>query len=502
MTASTVVACSSNGVGSTSTTSSTESGKAPGKEAPKKIKLVISNSGGWKFPQGTDENNNPYIKYVREKTNLNVEIIAPPGEGYAEKVNAIMSSGDLPDLIKLNSQLFTRYLGQKAFQPLNELLDKYGQELKKHIPEDAWKNVTFDGKIYAVPTLSETPGNVLMYARKDWLDKLGLKEPKTLDEFTKVMEAFATKDPDGNGKQDTMGTTIAGYTGSNGGSRTDPFFGAFGVQPSIWMEKNGKLVYSSTLPEVKEALTYLSGLFKDKWLDQEWALNKEKNIWEKISSGKIGIYPALWHETRSAMLTSKQNDPNANWIPLQLPTGKNGESSTGASALVGGYNAIPVNSKNAESVIKMLNFIIGEGHRDLYLGFENDIWTMKDGKVVTNFDEHNKHVYRLMLAQMVIPMNSPVVRSRLDSLGMEFRLNENIGIIEKHLIPNKYLGLSTPSMDKHGANLKKLEEESFTKFIMGVLPMSDFDKFVEQWNREGGSEITKEVNDWYVKSKK
>ena len=32
---------------------------------------------------------------------------------------------------------------------------------------------------------------------------------------------------------------------------------------------------------------------------------------------------------------------------------------------------------------------------------------------------------------------------------------------------------------------------------MGETPISDFDKFVAQWEQLGGSEIQAEVNEWY-----
>jgi putative aldouronate transport system substrate-binding protein len=31
---------------------------------------------------------------------------------------------------------------------------------------------------------------------------------------------------------------------------------------------------------------------------------------------------------------------------------------------------------------------------------------------------------------------------------------------------------------------------------MGAAPVDEFDKFVDQWRKLGGDEITKEVNDW------
>ncbi len=48
-----------------------------------------------------------------------------------------------------------------------------------------------------------------------------------------------------------------------------------------------------------------------------------------------------------------------------------------------------------------------------------------------------------------------------------------------------------------GAYLKKLEDETFAKIIMGELPPEAFDEFVSQWKANGGEEITKEINAWW-----
>ena len=51
----------------------------------------------------------------------------------------------------------------------------------------------------------------------------------------------------------------------------------------------------------------------------------------------------------------------------------------------------------------------------------------------------------------------------------------------------------TETMEKKWTNLKKKEDEIFLKIIIGEAPLDAFDTFVEEWNAEGGAEITEEV---------
>ena len=53
----------------------------------------------------------------------------------------------------------------------------------------------------------------------------------------------------------------------------------------------------------------------------------------------------------------------------------------------------------------------------------------------------------------------------------------------------------TETMETKWANLKKMEEETFAKIIMGKADISEFDTFVENWKKQGGDQILKEINE-------
>jgi 3,4-dihydroxy 2-butanone 4-phosphate synthase/GTP cyclohydrolase II len=64
----------------------------------------------------------------------------------------------------------------------------------------ALDSATFGGKLAATPnTGSSMDGAPLIWIRQDWQDKLSLKAPATIDELTALIDAFTTKDPEGNG---------------------------------------------------------------------------------------------------------------------------------------------------------------------------------------------------------------------------------------------------------------------------------------------------------------
>lgn len=463
-----------------------------GKRTPS-ISIVIS-SLGMTFPAGMDENDNRYLNYIEKQTGLDIQVNTPPPEVYNEKLDVVMSSGNLPDLLHVYEPVwFDSYVKQGAFQPLDELIDQYGPHLKQKIPAEIWDRVKYGGKIYAVPSLNEVTGVELMYARKDWLDRLGLKPPKTLDEYYKVIRSFTLDDPDGNGKQDTTGLTFTTNLG-----RSSPFFGAFGTQLNTWFKRDGRLVNGNVLPETKEALGFLSRLYQEGLLEREFPLNLQANLFEKIENGKVGLFSATWYDTRGPIAANMKKDPNARWIPLEYPTGPRGEKGVYGKDIIRGYNVIPAGSANAAEVIKLLDFIASD-YKTLKLGFENEIWWWQDGAIVTDFARHDENLYRGIYQSLVDVPDEVLFKERLDSLG-NFNLYNNIQTINQNIIPNAFYGIPTPAMGNYSKKLDKLED-TFEKIILGIEPLDAFDQYVELWKKEGGDEITKEVNHWYDKQK-
>ncbi|WP_324254104.1 extracellular solute-binding protein [Paenibacillus sp. 1001270B_150601_E10] len=452
---------------------------------------VVINDLGLEFPDGMNENQNPYVEEIRARTNLNVQFVLPLASVYEEKLNVYMSQEKRPDMLHVyNPVWLDRYMKAGELIPLDDLLKEHGQELLKKIPKEAWKQVTYEGHIYAIPSLHEIKGVELMYARNDWLDRLGLKPPTTLEEYAEVIRAFKEDDPDGNGLQDTTGLILTENLG-----RSAPFFGAFGTQLDSWIVRDGRLAYGSLVPEAKEAIAFLRKLYQEQLLDQEFPLNRHRNLESKVVEGTVGLFSAAWYDTRGMIAESKRRNPHAEWIVLNYPTGPDGANGVYSEDLIRGYNVIPTGTKRAAEVIQLLNYIAGDGAKVLKLGFENQVWQMIDGKIKTNFEEHDKHLYR-GIYQSLVNLQDPVLdKQRLDSLG-NYQLHDNLKYIEQHLILNAFQGMPTPAMNR--LSMKPMDlYERFVRIIVGVDALDAFDQVAEEWLDSGGREVTREVNAWY-----
>lgn len=169
--------------------------------------------------------NNGFTKYLEEKSGVKIDFVFFSGAAseYSQQL-ALMCSAQqkLPDVIlgfDLGHYVMNQYGEDGYFLDLTEYIDKYGKNYKKAIEtlreEDAEiaeyvekKSInTNDDAIYGLVRVLCTASDDLqsmMHINKNWLDKLGLAMPTTIEELRNVLKAFATKDPNGNGKPDEI----------------------------------------------------------------------------------------------------------------------------------------------------------------------------------------------------------------------------------------------------------------------------------------------------------
>ena len=156
--------------------------------------------------------------------------------------------------------------------------------------------------------------------RQDWLDKLGLDMPETLDDWYNVLKAFKTQDPNGNGKADEIPLTATFNV------RDIYRFGeAFGLYRSgnaecRWdVDDEGKIYFKDTTEEFKKTLEFLNKLYAEGLLDPEYSMAAYDRTTEKINRDLLGALCSDWMSnigTYNANLKTAGVD-DANWVPVK-----------------------------------------------------------------------------------------------------------------------------------------------------------------------------------------
>jgi putative aldouronate transport system substrate-binding protein len=493
------------------------------------------------LPPGDTPLENQYTRYVLDQLNIKVEhaFTASPSN-YAQKVSLAIASNDLPDAMIVGPVELRQMYEAGQLEDLTEVYEQYASPAIKRIIQStgglALEQVTFDGKIMAIPSVQlQADGVHLLWIRKDWLDKLNLEPPRTIEDLEKAARAFVEQDPDGNGKADTIG--LAGpdtskklyanfLESTNNLYGFDGIFSAFGAYPGYWLKgEDGKAVYGSILPETKEALAKLSEWYAEGLIDPEMGIREDSG--ESIVAGKTGMFFAPWWMGYGPLRDAVANDPNANWQAYALPLNKNGDYTPHLSTPSSRFLVVRKGYEHPEAPMKMLNLLLRDestfdltkgsiGNYPLRLVFapsdetEYSVLALREvlAGTKTADDFKDKPEYKLLVADA--QNIHKVKREPYDKYDIQYWDPEadwgvwtraySLMVGGAPLVDNEIKGAysliysQTKTMESRWFNLKKLETEVFMKMIMGASPLDAFDQFVEDWKKQGGDDITEEVN--------
>lgn len=301
----------------------------------------------WTVPSAGEVGNPPsnwfLIKDVRQKLNINLHVtFLPYGDDGDTKMNAAAAANNLPDFFQVpaNNNIFLQWVKEGLIAPVDSLLPMMPQRTKdRYSDPEMQKIATIDGKRYVLQEKAGLDKRQALFIRKDWLDKLHLKEPKTLDDFFNVAKAFTYNDPDGDGKNDTYGFAATTDVSTPGlGVAWQPFFGAYGI-PGVWnFNTPGKVSLSLRDPGYFQAMEFLRKMADNKLIDPAWPTlntNDFRAGWKQ--QGKYGIMSedfcaAICQGNYQSFDT---NFPKGEWEPLAPPVGPNGQSFLGEFSTVG-----------------------------------------------------------------------------------------------------------------------------------------------------------------------
>lgn len=221
------------------------------------------------------------VEAYKKMTGIELKVIQPPHNQYYEKLLIAFSSNELPDTVLVDGEHYLQFVAEGAIVPLDEIIAK--SKVAKKINKEYIEALRLrNGKVYGFPL--NQGGGTVTYIRKDWLDNLKLKVPKTYEELYEVMKAFTLNDPDKNGKNDTFGYTLPGVG-------DEMYMRDFYLDAThAFTYKDGKWIDGFSQPNFKAALERLKKAYQDKLLDKEVFTNKTSTSREKFMAGKIGIF--------------------------------------------------------------------------------------------------------------------------------------------------------------------------------------------------------------------
>ncbi|WP_217592019.1 ABC transporter substrate-binding protein [Cohnella sp. GbtcB17] len=358
-----LVAGCSNGNGGNAGSGSDASGSdAASGTAASKVTLKFMTQSSPLAP--ADPNEKLIFKRMEEKTGIHINWTNYTNDVFAEKRNLALATGDLPDAIfdaGLGDYDLLKLAKDGTIIPLDDII-KNMPNLNKVLeaaPQYKAMMTAPDGHIYSLPWIEELGSgkesihsvNDIPWINKGWLDKLGLQMPTTTEELKKVLIAFKTQDPNGNGKADEIPVS---FINDDGGNEDISFLlGSFG-EGFNWDETlvtdDGKVVFAANTEGYKAGMKYFNELYKEGLIDNEY-VTQDWNTY--IAKGKEQLY-GLYFTWDKANVTGADSA----YEPMPALAGPNGQKNVARTNGMGfdrGRMVVTKANKNLEATTKWMD---------------------------------------------------------------------------------------------------------------------------------------------------
>lgn len=490
------------------------------------------------MPENDTYTDNAYTRYIKSVINVqNVDVFEANDSQYDTNVSMVISMGSLPDIMVVSSQDEVEQLVEAGL--IEDLTESYNNCISDRIRKmyesygDSLKDmVTYDGKIMALPETNITDGPNLVWLRKDWMDKLGLSEPHTIDDVVNIVKHFISEDPgnngvDASGKPNTVGlavdTDVTGECGYSSEFLLDIIFACFGAYPKQWiMNDDGEIVYGSVTDEAKEALSYINSLYNQGVIDNDFLLRTSTNICELIENGLCGSFFGPWWAPNNPLANAVSRNPDADWQPYLIATDSDGTTSYHSQNPCYKYVVVRKGYEHPEIAAKMISVMFDKVRFDCTDSEEfknyyqlNVEPTARPLSINVDYNNALSICYRNIDAAISGRKNPDSLelleRSFYDACS-EYIKNANKTSTQWAAYMSRIKACSlitqdnikvvdslyfktTDTMKSHWWRLKAKEKEAYLKIISGEEDISYFDTFVKEWNEQGGQTITSEVSE-------
>lgn len=426
---------------------------------------------------------NAYWTEWQKRTNSKLDIEWVPDGDLKTKADLLFASADLPEVVASPDSTWPTLrsaIKNGAFWDLTPFLGDLSQypNLKKNMAPDWQKYLSVDGKIYAVPRSRSRIDNGIKI-RKDWLDKMNIAVPTTLDEYAAALKKIVDSDPDGNGKKDTLGLIGHGVIINDG---DDAFAAGFGALDPTYNAEGGMIDKRMT-PQWTEMVNWFRGLYTDGVLSKEFAVMKKTQAEELYKTGRAASYArsVWWDKEWEDSINKTQLNSKIINLNLKGPKGDAIVLSTGVSG--GYYISKKVPEAKVKELLKYFDYTASDEMTDFgYYGLEGVHHKVVGGqKVLTEqgvkeVNTTSKGAGVLAYAKWGKVESASGDKAYNDAKKKEVEAYDTIGKVD----PFRYVYSATfnSTWPKYESEWKSM----MTKAIVGQISMDEYKAYIEKLN--------------------
>ena len=474
-----------------------------------------------------DHATNFLIRYIQEKTGVNLEFIAIPEEMASERILLTLSTNDidnLPDAFfarpgGAGDTIFMPSFAPRWYQegliiPLNDLIDEWGyytlqgfdMALGHGYRIREWMT-SADGNIYSLPGFTAALTNAYphkLWINQGWLNELNLDMPRTTDEFRDTLRAFRDRDPNAIPFSGAAQHLNYGY---------DPIINAFIYNHTAFSRmfvENGVVNFAPIQPEWREAMQFLRELH-DEGLYFAGSFTQDLTALRQIATNEndiLGAFEALGHNIVVVTDDPYVIDRFTHMPVLVGPNGKHYVTYTAPTPTANGV--ITARAEHPEIVFRVLDaFMSHEAAMITRYGERGVNWDVAEPGTYSFFG--TPALYRVMEVVWSVPgqnqhmqQHSPFILNPDVVTGIQWDGNTRASgflnaqsvmtLQETGVVPSEFIANLAFTMEEISAiNVPRVDIDQFVlqsiaNFVAGAWdPFDDnqWDSYVAEFDRMG-----------------
>lgn len=503
-----------------------------------KLDVVVGWDADGGVKEGTTPETNSLVEVAKDLLNIELNFLwMVPNDQFSEKFALQVSSGDIPDIVMLDSGDFYEFMASDYLRDLTDAYNEYAsEELKATVEgfgEAAVKYSSRDGRLYGIPAQLDTAESVAgLYYRSDWLDAIGTGVPTNTQEMNDMLVALAEYGASVNGGKDTVGL---GTTSSvlNTNFALSAYFQCYGAYPNKWIMRDDKLVNGVVQDEMLDALNGLKDLYARGALATDFATWNSDQFNECVTTDQVGAAFGTYYIPAWPLNQNKDANPEAEWAELSIAAV--GSKPAMNQVSINHFNVVTKDApEQAEAaLIKLLNLTLAVNSNST---FDKTIFAGRDlaenGASIfylpvymyfpTPWNQYRENIWAAYEAQDPSGLITDIEKewygymnsyltdgNACENLGTAWgmyksRLSEDMGIAvglaarESGVYePAYYYGPATETEQRVSSTLSDMSVSFIVEYIMGQKTEADWESFKQSWNEMGGEAWTNEVNEQY-----
>jgi putative aldouronate transport system substrate-binding protein len=449
--------------------------------------------------------NSDLMLYLRNTIKADIQIEWYPTPVYMDTLGVKLSANDLPDSVVVRGSA-------KPENVVSAVRDGMFWELDKYLGNSAWPglaklskdrlaNIKIDGKVYALPIERELVQAGVLY-RKDWLDKLGLAEPKNMDDVWNIIKIFSERNPDGIGRE----VTGMSMKGSNLSGKLGDVSVYYGGKMEWYWDAAARIVRHQTEdPAYQKSLDFHREAYAGKYFVQDLVELRDEYL--PMHQGRAGlVFFSDINDVIDTQIKTAAVFPHAKIGFTQQLQGPDGSIVSRAHIGFNGGFFFPKTSVKTEARLEeVLKYFNALGSDDAILtmrrGIKDKHYSVQNGSLIAT-DAQIKAFREVDFpdASLITPFGvTRVIPERFSDPLLQATFDSMASYNGKRFLSISDVYISETAV-KLGNTLTQTLTDARMKYVIGQINLAQFQAEVARWRAAGGDQVQKELTAAYIAS--